>query len=65
MTECDSSVGCDAPWDASGTEIDPRVRRILSLRFGHENISTAILPVPLIQEEQLSVNGKRMYVKYW
>ena len=27
---------------------------------GHENISTAILPLPLIQEEQFSVTGKRM-----
>ena len=26
--------------------------------FGHENISTAILPLPLIQEEQLSVTGE-------
>ena len=26
----------------------------------HENISTAILPLPLIQEEQLSVTGERM-----
>ena len=26
-------------------------------RLGHENISTAILPLPLIQEEQLSVTG--------
>ena len=34
--------------------------------FGHENISTAILPLPLNQDEQLSVNGERMYAKmYW
>ena len=33
--------------------------------FGHENISTAILPLPLIQEEQLSVNGERKWAKYW
>ena len=32
---------------------------------GHENISTAIFPLPLIQEEQLSVTGKRMCTKYW
>ena len=32
---------------------------ILSI-FGHENISTAILPLPLIQEEHLSVNGEKM-----
>ena len=34
-------------------------------RLGHENISTAILPLPLIQEEQLSVTGERMCTKYW
>ena len=38
---------------------------ILSRRLGHENISTAILPLPLIQEEQLSVTGERMCTKYW
>ena len=30
-----------------------------------KKISTAILPLPLIQEEQLSVNGERMCTKYW
>ena len=30
-----------------------------------ENISTAILPLSLIQEEQLSVNGERKNTKYW
>ena len=25
----------------------------------------AILPLPLIQEQQLSVNGERMCAKYW
>ena len=34
-------------------------------RLGHENISTAILPLPLIQEAQLSVTGERMCTKYW
>ena len=46
-------------------EFDPHVRHILSWRLGHENISTAILPLPLIQEEQLSVTGERMCTKYW
>ena len=32
---------------------------------GHENISTTILPLPLIQEEQLSVTGERICTKYW
>ena len=29
------------------------------MKIGHEIISTAILPLPLIQEEQLSVNGEK------
>ena len=40
-------------------------RHILSWRLGHENISMAILPLPLIQEEPLSVTGERMCTKYW
>ena len=52
-----SSLGMQAaPTPSSG---------ILSWRLGHENISTAILPLPLIQEEQLSVTGERMCTKYW
>ena len=38
---------------------------ILSWRFGYEIISTAILPLQLIQEEQLSITGERMCTKYW
>ena len=52
-------------WHASGPEFDPHVRHILLWRLGHENISTAILLLPLIQEEQLSVTGERMCTKYW
>ena len=52
-------------WHASGPEFDPHGRHILSWRLGQENISTAILPLPLIQEEQLSVTGERMCTKYW
>ena len=52
-----SSIGSEFSWHASGPEFDPHVRHILSWRLGHENISTAILPLPLIQEEQLSVTG--------
>ena len=43
----------------------PHVRHILSWRPGHENISTAILPLPVIQEEQLSVADERMCTRYW
>ena len=60
-----SSIGSEFAWHASGPEFDPHVRHILSWRLGHENISTATLPLPLIQEEQLSVTGERMCTKYW
>ena len=60
-----SSIGSEFAWHASGPEFDPHVRHILSWRLGHENISTAILPLPLIQEEQLSITGERMCTKYW
>ena len=60
-----SSIGGEFAWHASGPEFDLHVRHILSWRLGHENISTAILPLPLIQEEQLSVTGERMCTKYW
>ena len=60
-----SSIGSEFAWHASGPEFDPRVRHILSWRLGHENISTAILPLPLIQEERLSVTDERMCTKYW
>ena len=60
-----SSIGSVFAWHVSGPEFDPHVRHILSWRLGHENISTAIFPLPLIQEEQLSVTGERMCTKYW
>ena len=47
---------------AGSRGFDPHV---LSLRFGHEKISTTILSCPLIQEGQLSVTGERMGTKYW
>ena len=61
----DSSIGRVSTWHASGPEFDPYVRHILSWRLGHEKISTAILTLPLIQEEHLSVTGERMCTKYW
>ena len=57
-----SSIGSVSAWHASGPEFD---LHIVSWRLGHEKISTAILPLPLIQEEQLSVTGERMNTKYW
>ena len=55
------SIGSVSAWHASGPELDHHVRHILSSRLGHEKISTAILPLPLIQEEQLSITGERMH----
>ena len=60
-----SSIGSASAWHASGPEFDPHVRHILSWRHGHEKNSTAILPLPLIQEEQFSVTGEGMCTKYW
>ena len=57
-----SSIGSEFAWHVSGPEFDPHVRHILSSRLGHENISTAIFPPPLIQEEQLSVSYWRKNV---
>ena len=46
---------------SGGCGLDPRwVGNILSWRFDHEIFSTVILSLPLIQECQLSVSGKRM-----
>ena len=59
-----SSIGSVSAWHASGPEFDPYVRHILSWRLGHESNCTAILRLPLIQEEQLSVTGERMCTKY-
>ena len=55
-------LGMQAAQHARGPKFDPH---IISWRLGHENISKAILPLLLIQEEQLSVTGERMCTKYW
>ena len=60
-----SSIGSVFAWHASGLEFDPYVQHILSWRLGHENLSTVILPLPLIQEEQLSVTGENLCTEYW
>ena len=54
-----SSIGSVYTCHASGPKFDPHVRHILLWRLGHEKMSTAILLLPLIQKEQLSVNGER------
>ena len=62
---CGSSIGSVSAWYASGPKFDPHVRHILSWRLVHEKMSMAILPLPLIPDEQLSVTGERMCTKYW
>ena len=55
----------EQPGPVAPSEACPLGMHILSWRLGHKKISTAILPLLLIQEEQLSVTGKRMCTKYW
>ena len=53
----------DAPsdWRPGGRGFNPRRGRQLSVvEIDHEIFSTSILSLPLIQEGQLSVSGKRM-----
>ena len=54
----------DAPsdWRPEGRGFDPRRGRQHSfVEIDHEKFSTVILSLPLIQEEQLSVSGKKKY----
>ena len=53
----------DAPsdWRPGGRGFNPRRGRQHSfVEIDHEIFSTVILPLPLIQEGQLSISGKRM-----
>ena len=59
LAGCGSWIGSMSTWHASGSEFDPHIRHILLWGLGHEKISAAILPLPLIQEEQLSVAGEK------
>ena len=61
-----SSIGCVSAWYADSRRFTPHIwQNILSLRFGHEIISTANFSLLLIQEGQLSVTGEIMGIKYW
>ena len=60
-----SAVGSESDCESRDRWFKPRSGHVLSLRRGHEIHSTAILTLPLIQEEQLSVSGERMGIKYW
>ena len=48
-------------WRPGGRGFDPcRGRQHSLMKIDHEIFSTVILSLPLIQEEQLSVSGKRL-----
>ena len=54
-------VGCAFHWRPGGRGFDPcRGRQHSFMEIDHEIFSTLILSLPLIQEGQLSVSGKRM-----
>ena len=57
-SSCGSSIGSEFAWHASGHKFDPHVRHILSWRLGHENISSAILPLSLIQKSSCQLLAK-------
>ena len=60
-----SSAGCVSSWYADGRGFDTHVRQHSFVEFGHEIMSMAILSLPMIQEEKLSVTDERMCIKYW
>ena len=54
-----NAIDCDR-----GREFEPQSGHYVSLRFGHEIISTAILSLPLIQVRQLSATGESMHLVF-
>ena len=61
MASLSGSVGCASDWRTGGHGLKPRRGRQHSfVEIDHEIFSTVILSLPLIQEGQLSVSGKRM-----
>ena len=48
-----------------GCKLKSQLGHITDIEIAHEIISVVILPLPLIQEGQLSVTGESMYTKYW
>ena len=64
MAGLSGSVGCAYDWRPEGRGFDPAEVGNMQHSFmeiDHEIFSTVILSLPLIQEGQLSVSGKRMY----
>ena len=59
------AVSSTSDFHSGGCEFAPWLGLILTyVEIGHEITSTADLSLSLIQEEQLSVTGKRMCTKY-
>ena len=55
------AVGCTSDWRTRACRFDPRQGRQHSfVEIDHEIFSTVIFSLPLIQEGQLSVSGKRI-----
>ena len=61
----DLTRSCAAAWYVDGRGFNLPVQQHSFMEIGHEIISMAILLLPLIQEGQLSVPGKRRFTKYW
>ena len=57
-----SLVGCVSAWYADCRGFNPHVRQHSLVGIGNEIISMAILSLLLIQEGQLSVNGKTVCI---
>ena len=57
------SVGFASAWYADRRGFGSHIRQYLFVEIGHEILSTAILPLPPIQVEQLSITGRKMCTK--
>ena len=59
-----SAVGSGSDWESRDSWFEPRPGHIF-VEIYHEIISMVILPLPLIQEGQVSLSGKSICTKYW
>ena len=60
-----STVRSASDWRSWHREFESQPCHITFVEIAHKIISAAILPLPLIQEGQLSVTGENIYTKYW
>ena len=60
-----STVSDASDCRSRGHNCESLLDHISFMEIDHEIISMVILPLPLIQEGQLSVTGRSMYTKYW